>query len=53
MLCAQADITAPMAPARSKALTASFPDENFSDVRTDNYYWLQDVTRRADIVPLQ
>ena len=42
-----------MAPARSKALTASFPDENFSDVRTDNYYWLQDVTRRADIVPLQ
>ena len=47
MLCGHADITAPMAAARSKALTASFPDENFSDVRTDNYFWLQDVTRYA------
>ena len=42
-----ADTSAPMAPIRGKVLTASFPEQNLNDVRVDNYFWLQDVTRRA------
>ena len=42
-----ADLTAPAAAVQTKALVASFPEQNINSVRTDDYFWLQDVTRRA------
>jgi hypothetical protein len=42
-----ADLTAPAAAVHSKMLVASFPEQNIDSMRTDDYFWLQDVTRRA------
>ena len=46
-----ADLTAPVAAIHSKVLVASFPEQNVNSVRSDDYFWLQDVTRRAPSCP--